>query len=365
MDKNIKKVIYSILTDGNKSIDQKYLEIIQIFPNYLDNIEIKKAIYEKIEWIFHDGLWTYFEYLVYDYLNDYLKLWLKEVDKIKVLEKLDLWKSLYNKFFVKNEYKLNLLKEIENIKNWAKESVNFVNQIVWNNKIKNITLSSQDFRVWNSRDLYMDLENWKQLNFSLKVDKSWKVALFDWQTPDVFTKVYKRYFLLSESEYKNFKIELFQTENEKIIFEDFQNIALLTQKVILEKLWLINAKINNFKEAKITNKEVLKNLIEKLIHYKSWDDKSIILLVDRNSWNIWVKTILDEIDLNNLNLEEFSLTPCIPRWYKYATEPWIKYKWKTFVSFQVKHKRWSYVSEKFQDITIRLRTKNSKKRTWK
>lgn len=357
MEKNLKQLIHSILTNPNKTIEEKYAEIIKDFPKYLDEIETKKAIYEKIEWIFHDWLWTYFEYLVYDELNEYFRLWLKEVDKTKVLEKLDLWKSLYNKFFAKNEYKINFEKEIENIKIWAKKSINFINEFIWNNKIKNITLSSQDFRIWNSRDLYIDLENWNQLNFSLKTDKSWKVALFEWQTPDIFTKVYKRYFLLSENEYKNLKIELFQTENEKTIFEDFQNVALLTQKVIFEKLWLTNAKINNFKEAKITNKEVLQNIIEKLKHYKSWDDKSIILLVDRATWNIWAKTILDDIDLENLNLEDFSLTPCIPRWYKYATEPWIKYKWKTFVSFQVKHKRWSSASEKFQDITIRLRTK--------
>lgn len=357
MEKNLKQLIYSILTNPNKTTWEKYLEIIKDFPKYLNEMETKKAIYEKIEWIFHDWLWTYFEYLVYDELNNHFNLWLKEVDKSKVLEKLDLWKSLYNKFFAKNEYKINLEKEIENIKVWSKKSIVFINQFIWNNKIKNITLSNQDFRVWNSRDLYIDLENWKQLNFSLKTDKSWKVALFEWQTPDIFTKVYKRYFLLSENEHKNLKLELFQTENEKVIFEDFQNIALLTQKVFLEKLWLTNAKINNFKEAKITNKEVLQNLIEKLKHYKSWDDKSIILLVDRGTWNIWAKTILDEIDLENLNPDDFSLTPCVPRWYKYATEPWIKYKWKTFVSFQTKHKRWSSASEKFQDITIRLRIK--------
>ncbi|MEF2175499.1 MAG: hypothetical protein V3575_03410 [Candidatus Absconditabacteria bacterium] len=357
MEKELKQLIHSIFTNPSKSIDEKYLEIIKHFPNYLDYADTKKTIYEKIEGIFHDGLGTYFEYLVYDELNNYFELGLKAVDKNRVLDKLNLGKSLYNKFFVKNEYKINFDKEIENIKKGAKESINFINQYTLNNKIKNITLSSQDFRVGNSRDLYIDLDNGKQLNFSLKTDKSGKVALFEGQTPDIFTKVYKRYFLLTEDEYKSIKIKLFNTEDEKIIFEDFQNVALLTQTVILVKLGLENAKINNFKYATITNQAVLNNLIEKLKYYKSGDDESIILLVNRETGNIGAKTILDDIDLQNLNLKDFSLTPCIPRGHNYATEPGIKYKGKTFVSFQVKHKRGSNSSEKFQDITIRLRTK--------
>jgi hypothetical protein len=81
------------------------------------------------------------------------------------------------------------------------------------------------------------------------------------------------------------------------------------------------------------------------------------LLVNRETWEIWAKTILDQINLEELQTEDFSFTPCKPQKYKYATEPWIKFKWKTFVSFQVKHKRWAYSSQKFWDITIRLRIK--------
>jgi|GEM_PF-1347684 hypothetical protein len=44
-----KKIIYAILTSENITIDDKYLEILKIFPDYLINKEEKKAIYEKIE----------------------------------------------------------------------------------------------------------------------------------------------------------------------------------------------------------------------------------------------------------------------------------------------------------------------------
>ena len=81
------------------------------------------------------------------------------------------------------------------------------------------------------------------------------------------------------------------------------------------------------------------------------------MLVDRWSWKIGFESILDEINENKIKKADFSFTPCTPRSYKYATEPWIKYKWKTFISFQVKHKRWKDISEKFWDITIRLRIK--------
>jgi hypothetical protein len=76
---------------------------------------------------------------------------------------------------------------------------------------------------------------------------------------------------------------LFKTEDESEIFEDFQNIALLTQKVLIQKLEIINAEINNFKDGEIMNIKTLKHLIKKLKHYKNSDDNSIILLVNRET----------------------------------------------------------------------------------
>jgi hypothetical protein len=56
MDSNQKKLVYDILANSSLTIEQKYLEITRLFPSYLTEVETKKAIYEKIEGIYHDGL---------------------------------------------------------------------------------------------------------------------------------------------------------------------------------------------------------------------------------------------------------------------------------------------------------------------
>lgn len=350
-----KKDIYEILTHKEMSIKEKYQKIIEIFPHYLENTKEKKDIYEKIEWIFHDGLWTYFELLVFDEIIDFYGLKIEKTDKKSTLEKLENAQKLYEIFFENNEYNLDYKKEVENIKLGAKESISFIKNNIWEEKIAKITHSAWDFIHWNARDIFITLESWKELNFSLKTDKSWKVAISDWQTPKIFEKVYKRYFNLLEEDYEKLKIELFQTNEEKSIFEDFQNVALLTQTVIIKQFSLKNVEINNFKNAKITNLENLKYFINQLKYFKNWKDNAIVLLVNRLSWNLGFESIVDNIW--EIKLEDFSFTPTNAKKYKYATEPWIKYKWKTFISFQIKHKRGKNVSNKFQDITIRLRQK--------
>jgi hypothetical protein len=267
------------------------------------------------------------------------------------------WKELYLKFFPNNEYNLNLEKEKNNIEKWAELSLEIIKEKILDNKIIKLTHSALDFSNWNARDIYITLENWEEINYSLKIDKSWKVAIFEWQTPKIFEKVYNRYFNLTEEEYKNLKLELFKTEDKNIIFENFQNIALLTQKVLIKQFWLIDVEINNFKEARITNIKNLQYFLKQLKKFKNWSDKAIVLLVDRLTWKIWFESILDEIDIENLDLEKFSFTPTKPRNYEYATEPSIKYNCKTFIWFQTKHKRWKNPSNKFWDITIRLRAK--------
>jgi hypothetical protein len=44
-----KKIIYDIITNLSFSVEEKYNKIIEVFPNYLENTDEKKVIYEKIE----------------------------------------------------------------------------------------------------------------------------------------------------------------------------------------------------------------------------------------------------------------------------------------------------------------------------
>lgn len=355
MNSIIKKTIYDIITNINFSIEEKYSKIKESFPNYLSEKDQKKVIYEKIEWIFHDWLWTYFELLLFDKISNFYWLNLPCSDKEVTLDKMENWILLYEKFFPNNDYDIDFRNEIKNIKNWAQNSLIEIKNKVWNYKIIKLTHSAQDYSIGNARDIYITLQSGEDLNFSLKTDKSWKVAISDGQTPKIFEKVYNRYFDLSAEDYESLKLEYFETADEKIIFEDFQNVALLTQIVLLKQFNLEGAEINNFKAAKIKNSRVLEYFIDQLKIHKNWKDNASVLFVDRLSWEVGFESILDNIF--DINVEDFSFTPTIPRNYKYATEPWIKYKWKTFVSFQTKHKRGKNPSNKFQDITIRLRSK--------
>lgn len=356
MDSKSKKIIYDILLDFNLTVEEKFNKIMSFFPNYLDKTDEKKAIYEKIEWIFHDGLWTYFELLVFDEIVDFYSINIEKSYKTIVFEKIEIAKNLYKKFFPNNQYNLNFDDELKNIKNWAKKSLEIIREIIGNEEVIDVKHSFADFRNGNARDIFVILKSGIEKNFSLKTDKSWKVALFDGQTRKIFEKVYNRYFNLSLREYEELKRELFNTTNEFDIFKDFQNIALLTQSVLIKQFSLKNVSINNFKNAIITNNNNFIFFIKQLKVFKNGEDNSFVLYVDRLTGSIGFESILDRIDEVNINLDDFSFTPCVPRWYKYATEPWIKYKWKTFISFQTKHKRWKNPSLEFWDITIRLRS---------
>lgn len=359
MDSNQKKLVYDILANISLTIEEKYQEIVGLFPNYLREVETKKAIYEKIEWIYHDGLGTYFELLVYDKVNEFYGLGQLESNKELAIKKMWYAADLYTKFFSKNEYKIDFEWEKNNVISWSDNTFEVIKEIIWDIWVSSVVSSAQEYRQWNARDIYVNLTNGETLNFSLKTDKSWKIALFEWQTSDIFEKVYRRYFNLDIAEYEAMKLGLFGTIDNHIIFEHFENVAQLTQQVIIKQLWLTweGVWVNSLKSAKATSEDNLKHLIRQLIRYERSDDNSIVIGINRLTGELVGKTLIDAVDLEYFNLDDFTFLPCNPRKYLFWTEPWVKYKWKTIVSFQVKHKRGKNPSLKFGDITIRLKTK--------
>jgi hypothetical protein len=49
MKSSNKKIIYDIITNTNLAVEEIYYKILELFPNYLQNNDEKKVIYEKIE----------------------------------------------------------------------------------------------------------------------------------------------------------------------------------------------------------------------------------------------------------------------------------------------------------------------------
>lgn len=348
--------IYEILTNNSFNITMKLKEILRIFPNYLTHPAEKKTIYEKIEGIFHDGLGTYFELLVYDCTVKYYHLAQELSDKTEVIKKLQLGIDLYSIFFKNNEYKKNYAQEKKNIELGAEKAMEKIISLIQNKTVTSVRSSAQDFRNGNARDIVITLTSWEEINFSLKTDKSWKVAISEGQTPLIQEKVYKRYFNLNDQDFNNLKRELFWSQDIEQIKSNYQNIAHLTQRIFILQLGLQGAEVNNMGKGKITNIKNLKYLLKQLKFYERSSDGSILIGVDRLTGALLPNTILDEIDLNNINLNDFSFLPARsrkPNWY--GTEPWIKFKNQTFVSFQTKHQRWKHSSQRFGDITIRLK----------
>lgn len=356
MNREQKIQILNILTNSALTTTEKFNQIKTLFPNYLNIISERKVIYEKIEGIFHDWLGTYFELLVYDRVVEFYNLEQNFSDQNEIIEKLQLGIDLYTTFFKNNEYHKNYTQEKANIEVGARRTLKKIANLIGKEWVINVRSSSQDFREWNARDIVITLESWEEINFSLKTDKSWKVAISEGQTPLIQEKVYNRYFNLTDQEFNNLIQRLFWSQNIEEIKQDYQNIALLTQSVIIQQLGLKHADINNMGNGQITNRDNFLNLLKQLKFYERSADGSIIIGVDRLTGKLLPNTILDEIDLNNLNLDDFSFLPARSRkqnWY--GTEPGVKFRNKTFVSFQVKHQRWNRSSQRFWDITTRLK----------
>ncbi|MDO4713787.1 MAG: hypothetical protein Q4B28_03975 [bacterium] len=66
-------------------------------------------------------------------------------------------------------------------------------------------------------------------------------------------------------------------------------------------------------KGKITNIKNLKYLLKQLKFYERSSDGSILIGVDRLTGALLPNTILDEIDLNNINLNDFSFLPARSR----------------------------------------------------
>ena len=105
----IKRQLSIILSDHTLSINEKYRKVVELIPNYLSIKEQRKALYEKIEWIFHDWLWTYFELILFDEIRNHYNINVDLSDKRKTIAKLDLWKALYLKFFPQNNYRISTI----------------------------------------------------------------------------------------------------------------------------------------------------------------------------------------------------------------------------------------------------------------
>ncbi|MDP2104320.1 MAG: hypothetical protein Q8K26_05360, partial [Candidatus Gracilibacteria bacterium] len=296
---------------------------------------------------------------VYDKINEFYQLNQDESCKEPAIEKMNYGIKLYEIFFKNNEYGVNFELEKNNIISGSDKAFEIIREIIGDVGVLKVVASAQEYRQGNARDVYIELSNNETLNFSLKTDKSGKIALFEGQTSDIFEKVYKRYFNLSIEAYENIKLLLFNTIDEYIIFEKFDNVAGLTQQVFINQLGLINGDVglNNLGNALATNDINLKYLIRQLMRYERSDDNSIVIGVNRLTGDLLGKTLIDNVDFDNFNLSDFTFLPCKPRKYRFGTEPGIKYKGKAIVSFQAKHKRGRNPSLKFSDITIRLKTK--------
>ena len=351
-EREISRDINNIINNPNCSEEEIYHRLKQKYPNYMVDSEIMKIVFEKVEGIYHDGIGTLFEELVFNEIA--IKIGQEKTDlessKFKVIRAINLYRILRLENLHYNvDYKL----ELSNIVNASKKIWELIPHF---REIDYVEHTPQDYRRGLARDLKLVLYNGEKINLSLKTDKSGKVALAEiGQTPRI-DNLFNILFNLSYEEFNRLLFEIFKTNNFDIIRKDFQNICLLTQIVLIRQLGLTNAKINDFSVARITNKENLTHLITNLKNFIDGRDNCTVIIADRNTGELVSEIILDKISLKDINLCDFKTTPCIPIKYKYSTTYSLKYREKTFVTFQVKHKRGTYASLEFGEIATRLET---------
>ena len=137
-------------------------------------------------------------------------------------------------------------------------------------------------------------------------------------------------------------------------------MANFVAKVLITELGIVNYEINDFSQARATNINAVKYLLNQLLFYKKGSDNCHVVVIDRKTGTVKWETILDSIDIDRLVISDVAFLPSRPRHGRpIGSEFGIKIHGKTIASFQVKHKRGKAREtnrrDEFLDITTRLR----------
>ncbi len=311
--------------------------------------------FEIIEGRFHDGLGTYAEVSLANALIaiagisqpffDVTKSNAKMLEAISALpDEHGLSKGIFKK-------------EIENIEKASQRgAVEILLQM--QKSLKQVRHVARDYADAKAGDLILEFAEQTFLPLSVKTDKSGRAAVAEGQTPEIWAKWANRYFNVSEIEFNSILLSLsFNSLSD--LKTHYLNVSEVVAYILIQKLEVTDYQLNDFRHAKIGNIAAIKYLFYQLLHYKTGNDSSRVVVFDRTTGTIKWESLLDAIPIDNLTSEQISLLPSRPRKGRRIGSTFgIKVDGKTVVTFQVKHKRGAARDTKrrdeFSDITTRL-----------
>jgi hypothetical protein len=319
-------------------------------PNYT------KTEFEIIEGQFHDGLGTYAEITLANEIIETYGIDQQLIDYGNSIEKMNrAIERLPSKDATREIFKT----EIENIKKGSTQCVALLRSKFRIQNPTGVFHSAKNFSNAKAADLQIICDDASRVLLSVKTDKSGKVAIADGQTPFIFEKWAHRFFQINRAEYDNL-LDKLGYESENHLKTHYLNVANFVAKVLITELGIVNYEINDFSQARATNINAVKYLLNQLLFYKKGSDNCHVVVIDRKTGTVKWETILDSIDIDRLVISDVAFLPSRPRHGRpIGSEFGIKIHGKTIVSFQVKHKRGKAREtnrrDEFLDITTRLR----------
>ncbi len=327
-----------------------------IIPACQQLTTLSKTDYEIIEGRFHDGLGTFAELSLANELIKAANLAQPAFDTSRAEAKMrEAIASLPESHRSRRVFQ----QEIGNIQQATKEGALLLLGKIKPDKLLRVRHTAREFAGAKAGDLRLEISGRVDLPISVKTDKSKKVAVAEGQTPQIEEKWATRYFRVSGQELEQMIRDLGFTSRVELR-RDYLNVARLVAEILIRKLKLTLCAPTDFSQAKLGDVEAAKYLFYQLRYFKSGNDRSRVIIFDRTTGAVKWESLLDEIVIDNLTVEQITFLPSRPRHgHSISSEFGIKIDGRTIVSFQIKHRRGQARGTarevEFSDITTRLR----------
>ncbi|MEW6127416.1 MAG: hypothetical protein AB1757_10280 [Acidobacteriota bacterium] len=349
------RIVYLLLIAGILLVSQSATATLS-FAQTPAKAELSKTEFEIIEGKFHDGLGTFAELSL---ANEIIKAAKLEQQLFATARAELKMREAINALPASHASRSVFPQEIASIQKATRQGAALLLNKIAPFRLLQVRHTAHEFADAKAGDLRLEFADREALPVSVKTDKSKKVAVAEGQTPLFEEKWAKRYFNVSNDELHQLIGDLgFESMSE--LKKYYLNVSRLVAEILIRKLQLTDCTPTDFRKARLGDLQAMKFLLRQLRFYKSGNDRSQVIILDRSTGEVKWESLVDEIGIETLTADRISFLPGRPRGGKLiASEFGIKIDGRTVVSFQIKHRRGKYRNTaqqfEFSDITTRLR----------